>query len=526
MVALHKVATHLKVPMSKLVNNDVILLQPDDSVAVALKPLRAGCTVSVAGRQLEVLEEVPRGHKVAVRAVEQGQPVLKYGQMIGFATQPILPGQWVHEHNLSARRFERRAELATDCPPDPVAEETLFFDGIERADGRVGTRNYIALISTVNCSASVCRAVADRIKRDGLARYPNVDGVFAATHRGGCGIGYGGLEHSQLSRTLAGFAAHPNVADCVLVGLGCETTHPDYVCQCAPLGASRCCKRPKTLSIQACGGTTAAIDQLARMVAEMLPACNDVRRSRQPASKLVVGIECGGSDSNSGITANPVAGAASDLLVAQGGTSVVGETPELYGAEHLLARRAKRPEVARKLLERIRWWERYAEFFGAAINDNPSVGNKSSGLTTIYEKSLGAVAKAGTAPLSHVIEYAEPVPGPGLVFMDTPGFDAVSVTGLVAGGATVIVFTTGLGSCSGCKPSPVIKVASNTELYERLSGDMDFNAGVVLDGVPVEQAGRDLFKLILEVASGRRTCSERLDLGEEEFAPWSVGPVF
>ncbi len=504
----------------------LLLLNPRDTVAVAPRDLSVGSLVSAGEGIIELLEPVPRGHKVALRPIAEGEPVLKYGEAIGRAACPIRPGEWVHEHNLRAERTKCAVGDGVDPPPEPVADETAFFLGIERPDGQVGTRNYIALISTVNCSASVCRAVADRFRAEGLSRYRDVDGLMAATHKSGCGIGFGGREHTQLARTLAGFARHPNVADYVLVGLGCETTHPRFVAEHGLLAERRGCRPPRCLSIQECGGTTAAIERLKQMVADMLPRCNDVRRRRLPASKLVIGIECGGSDAASGITANPVAGAASDLLIAQGGSTIVGETSELYGAEHLLARRAKRPEVAAKLLERIDWWERYAELFGAELNNNPSVGNKAGGLTTIYEKSLGALSKTGSAPLRHVLDYAEPVPGPGLAFMDTPGFDAISVTGLVAGGATVIVFTTGLGSCSGCKPVPVIKVASNTEVFKRLSDDMDFNAGVVLEGTTVAEAGRSLFELILAVASGQRTRSELLGLGEEEFAPWSIGPIF
>jgi arabinonate dehydratase len=348
---------------------------------------------------------------------------------------------------------------------------------------------------------------------------------------------YGGEDHEQLDRTLAGFAKHPNVVAYILVGLGCETGQASHVVEGQDLvqvvlpgqraagGDNGSKRQPPIVTIQECGGIPKTIEVVTRMIREMLPAVNDVRRTNQPASKIILGTNCGGSDGNSGITANPALGIASDMIVAQGGSSILAETTEVYGAEHLLTRRAKTREIGQKLVDRIKWWEWYTSIFGADINNNPSVGNKEGGLTTIYEKSLGAVAKGGSAPLSGVFRYAEQVNVPGLVFMDTPGLDNVSVTGIVAGGANVVVFTTGRGSCFGCKPTPSIKVATNTPMYQHMIDDMDLNAGDVLEGVSLEQKGREIFDKILAVASGEKTKSEVHGVGEEEFAPWPIGPT-
>jgi altronate hydrolase len=399
--------------------------------------------------------------------------------------------------------------------------------GYDRGDGRFGTRNYVALISTVNCSASTSKYISERLRATGLlAQYPNVDGVVAVTHKAGCAMQYGGPDHLQLERTLAGFARHPNVSAYLLIGLGCETGQAIHLIENQGLlQLTPESRPPAVLTIQECGGIGKTVEAGVRAVAELLPRVNDVHRARLPADKIVLGTNCGGSDGNSGVTANPALGIASDLLIAQGAISILGETPEIYGAEHLLTRRAVSPEVGQKLVERIKWWEWYAGIFGAEINNNPSPGNKDGGLTTIYEKSLGAIAKGGSTALVDVVGYAEPVKARGLVVMDTPGYDPVSMTGIVAGGANVLVFTTGRGSVFGCKPAPSIKVATNTPMYEHMIDDMDVNAGVILSGTPVEEVGRQIFEEILEVASGKKTKSEINGVGEEEFAPWSIGPT-
>jgi altronate hydrolase len=512
-----------------------ILLRGEDNVAVAARPIPRGAVLDFGGRAVEVREPIALGHKVALADIDADAPIRKYGQIIGFASRAIPAGAWVHEHNVKADLFARDYAFASERPPVPRAEPRTF-PGFLRPDGRVGTRNYIAVISTVNCSASTSRYISERF-RDGAWRqdYPNVDGVFAVTHKGGCAMPFGGSDHATLERVLAGFANHPNVAAYVLVGLGCEVSFAQHVVEAHDLVALGGARRPgapaaeptrpRVLNIQEQGGITRTVEAAVAAVHQLLPVANTWTRSEQPASKIHLAMECGGSDGNSGVTANPALGVAADLIVAQGGTAVLGETPEIYGAEHLLTRRAVRPEVGARLVERIKWWEWYAGVFGAALNNNPSPGNKRGGLTTIYEKSLGALAKAGSTPLAGVVGYAERVDTPGLVFMDTPGFDPPCTTGLVAGGANVLVFTTGRGSVLGLKPTPCIKVATNTPLFERMADDMDLDAGTILEGEPVEGVGRRIFELILDVAGGRPTRSERAGVGEEEFAPWQIGPT-
>jgi altronate hydrolase len=512
------------VPLSSL----AVHLRPEDNIAVAARQLLAGQTFEFKGSTLTLSGRVGLGHKIALVSIGKGQAVYKYGQIIGFASRDIAPGELVHVHNVSADAFERDYAFCRDCPPPPDAPvEKRTWMGYDRGDGRYGTRNYIAIISTVNCSASTSKYISERFHQtDLLKQYPNVDGVVAITHKAGCAMQYDGPDHRQLDRTLAGFARHANVAAYIIVGLGCETGQAIHLIEgehLLQLNGSR--KQPIALSIQQCGGIARTVEAGVRTIAELLPRVNDVRRVPLTAEKLVLGTQCGGSDGNSGVTANPALGIASDLLVAQGGTSILAETPEIYGAEHLLTRRAVSRAVGEKLVERIKWWEWYTGVFGAEINNNPSVGNKEGGLTTIYEKSLGAIAKGGGTALVDVVAYAEPVQAKGFVVMDTPGYDPVSMTGLVAGGANVLVFTTGRGSVFGCKPAPSIKVATNTPMYEHMIDDMDINAGVILSGTPVEAVGRQIFEEILATASGKKTKSEINGVGEEEFAPWSIGPT-
>jgi altronate hydrolase len=516
------------VPLSQV----AVHLRPEDNIAVAVRNLPPGLAVQYNGRTFTLSQRIGLGHKIALRDINKGEAIYKYGQIIGFAREDIPAGSHVHVHNVSADAFERDYAFCRDCPPPPPPAEPRYFLGYDRGPDRpehlrYGTRNYIALISTVNCSAITSKYISERVRVSGLLqKYANVDGVVAITHKGGCAMQYDGPDHHQLDRTLAGFAKHPNVAAYILVGLGCETGQAVHLIEhqgLLQLGGLQ--KKPIVLTIQECGGIAKTVEAGVRAVAELLPRVNDVRRTRLSADKLILGTNCGGSDGNSGVTANPALGVAADLLVAQGGTVILGETPEIYGAEHLLTRRAIRREVGEKLIERIKWWEWYTGIFGAEINNNPSPGNKEGGLTTIYEKSLGAIAKGGSTALMDVVRYAEPVKAKGLVVMDTPGHDPVSMTGIVAGGANVLVFTTGRGSVFGCKPAPSIKVATNTPMYQHMIDDMDINAGVILEGTPVEEVGRQIFEEILAVASGKKTKSELSGVGEEEFAPWSIGPT-
>jgi altronate hydrolase len=511
------------VPLSQV----AVHLRPEDNIAVAARHLSAGQSFAFDGTTITLAGRIGLGHKIALAPIREGQPVLKYGQIIGFASRNISPGELVHVHNLDAGSFQRDYAFCRDCPPPPAPAAPRTWMGYDRGDGRYGTRNYIAIISTVNCSASTSKYISERFNRtDLLKQYPNVDGVVAITHKAGCAMQYGGPDHCQLDRTLAGFARHPNVAAYILVGLGCETGQAIHLIEgerLLQLNGSG--KQPLVITVQECGGIRKTVERGVKAITELLPRVNEARRVSLPADKIILGTNCGGSDGNSGVTANPALGVASDLLVAQGGTSIIGETTEIYGAEHLLTRRAVSREVGEKLVERIRWWEWYTGIFGAEINNNPSVGNKEGGLTTIYEKSLGAIAKGGSTALVDVVGYAEPVKAKGFVVMDTPGYDPVSMTGIVAGGANVLVFTTGRGSVFGCKPAPSIKIATNTPMYEHMIDDMDIDAGVVLSGTPVEEVGRLIFEEILLVAGGKKTRSEINGVGEEEFAPWSIGPT-
>jgi len=503
----------------------VIRLNPVDDVVVTLDQLVSGARV--AGEDVVALGLVPPGHKMATRAIEPGEAVRRYGQIIGFASQPIRAGQHVHTHNLAMGDFARDYAFAAEARPTPAAARRATFEGIVRPDGRVATRNYIGILTSVNCSATVARAIADHFRRDvhpeALAAWPHVDGVVALTHGAGCAIDAEGEGLAVLQRTLGGYACHANFASVLVIGLGCETNQIARLLATQGLAESA---QLHAFTIQDVGGTTRAIARGIERVEAMLPAADAVRRETVDARHLVVGLQCGGSDGYSGISANPVLGAAVDRLVAQGGTAILSETPEIYGAEHLLTRRARSPAIGHKLVERIRWWERHCERNGAQMDNNPSAGNKAGGLSTVLEKSLGGIAKAGTSTLNEVYEYAQPVREPGLVFMDTPGYDPVSATGQVAGGANLICFTTGRGSAYGCAPSPSVKLATNTALWERQSDDMDMNCGQVLDGSrSIDALGAELFELMLRVASGTRSRSEQHGYGQNEFVPWQLGVV-
>ena len=469
-------------------------------------------------------DQIPAGHKIAAVAVGNGEPLRKFGQIIGYAKADIAPGDWVHEHNVGIgnaeiRLDERRPTMNdTQAFPGPTS-----FAGYRRPDGRSGTRNYIGIVSTVNCSATVSRLVAREAERRGLlAELPGIDGIVPIVHGAGCGMGGHGEGFEMLSRTLRGYASHPNFAAVLMIGLGCEVMQiPRLSASLGPGGRDRV----HPLIIQEAGGTASTVAKAIALLREILPAASAVRRETIPVSELVLALQCGGSDGYSGLTANPALGAAADILVANGGTAILSETPEIYGAEHLLTKRAANDEVASQLMARIDWWRDYTARLGAEMNNNPSPGNKAGGLTTILEKSLGAVAKAGTSTLRAVYAYAEPVTARGLVFMDTPGYDPVSATGQVAGGANVLCFTTGRGSAFGCKPTPSIKLATNSDLYRRMPDDMDIDCGDILDGVGIRDKGAEIYARIIAVASGDRTKSELLGYGDEEFVPWQLGAV-
>jgi altronate hydrolase len=498
-----------------------IRLHPADDVVIARADLQLG--TRIAQENIRARASIPAGHKVATRAVSPGMPVRRYNQVIGFARKTIEPGDHVHEHNVGMGDFERDYAFCADYAPTQYVAEPATFQGIVRAGGRVATRNYLAVISSVNCSAHVSRLIAEYFRGDAMAEFPNVDGVMAITHRTGCGMASEGEPVRLLRRVLAGYATHPNFYGVLLVGLGCEANQVRELLQSQGLDPN---ERLHAFTIQEQGGTRRTVDEGVARIRELLPEANRVKREPVPASHLVLALQCGGSDGYSGVSANPALGAAADLLVRHGGTAILSETPEIYGAEHLLTRRARSREVGEKLIKRIRWWEDYTARTGGEMNNNPTPGNKRGGLTTILEKSLGAVAKGGTTGLMGVYEYAEAVTERGFVFMDTPGYDPVSITGQVAGGANVVAFTTGRGSVYGCKPSPSIKLATNSAMYHRMEEDMDVNAGAVVDGTAsVAEVGQQVFDLLLRVASGEKSKSEALGFGDDEFAPWVLGPT-
>jgi altronate hydrolase len=502
-----------------------IKLHPRDDVVIAASAVARGAVVEAGSGPLTVNTDIAPGHKIAIRSRREGDPVRRYGRIVGVATAPIDAGDHVHLHNLRqsdpAAESDSGEDVARAWRATPAEER--YFDGYLREDGRVGTRNYVAICSTVNCSASVSHLVRDRF-RDVKREYPNVDGVIALTHHAGCGHVSGGEDHRTLERVLSGYARHPNVAAYIVIGLGCEVAQAQPMIERHRLSLLSG-ERAPVIGIQYEGGVRKAVEAAAAAIARLLPAADRARRTRRPAADLVLATNCGGSDGYSGITANPALGRAFDEIVRLGGTGVLGETTELVGAEHTLACRAKDQAVAGKLLERIAWWRRHLRLHGVDFGDNPSPGNLAGGITTIVEKSLGAVVKSGTAPLVDVLDYAEPIQSKGFVYMDTPGFDPVSVTGLVAGGANVICFTTGRGSVFGCRPVPSIKLSSNSELYRRMPDDIDVDCGVILDGRSIDDVGRQIFEEILAVASGKPTKSELAGVGEAEFAPWVRGPV-
>jgi altronate hydrolase len=495
-----------------------IRLHPEDDVVIARVEIPTGTLV--AKEKVSAVVTIPAGHKLAVRDIAQGQPVRRYNQIIGFATRLIKAGEHVHVHNIAMGDFARDYAFCTLRKDTDYVREPATFLGITREDGRVATRNYIGILTSVNCSATVAKMVADHF-RGRLQDYPNVDGVVALTHKTGCGMASEGEGMEVLRRTMGGYARHPNFFATQVIGLGCEAN------QINQLLSSENLKRHDRLhafTIQEKGGTSKAVREGIARIQAMLPEANRVKREPVPASHLMLGLQCGGSDGYSGISANPALGAAVDLLVRHGGTAILSETPEIYGAEHLLTRRAVTKEVGEKLIRRIQWWEDYTARNNMEMNNNPSPGNKAGGLSTILEKSLGAVAKGGTTNLVDVYEYAQPVTAKGFVYMDTPGYDPVSATGQVAGGANMICFTTGRGSAYGCKPAPSLKLATNTPLFVHQEEDMDFNCGTIVDGTEtIPSAGERFFGLLLRIASGERTKSEVLGYGDDEFAPWTIG---
>ncbi|MFK7994470.1 MAG: UxaA family hydrolase [Granulosicoccus sp.] len=503
----------------------VLRLAGEDNVAVALRTLKPGEPLDDSDSALSKInasERIMKGHKVALSDLSAGSRVIKYSQLIGVASVDIKAGDHVHTHNLAFTSNDAALQPRADTLPELI-KCTDTFSGYARADGRVGTRNFIAVLSSVNCSATVAHRIASHFDHHLLSDYQNVDGVAAFTHGTGCGMDSAGEGFANLQRVLSGYATHPNVGGVLIVGLGCETsqiaeTLKEHKLADGPL--------LRTMNIQSSGGHVKTIARGVQMIDEMLVEINQLARTPCPASALSLALQCGGSDAWSGITANPALGHAADLIVRQGGSAVLAETPEIYGAEHLLTERAISKDVADQLMQRIDWWQDYVARNDGSLDNNPSPGNKLGGLTTILEKSLGAVAKGGTTSLNGVFRYAQKVNCPGFVFMDSPGYDPASVTGQIASGCNLVAFTTGRGSTFGSKPAPCLKIATNTDMYKQLSDDMDINAGtIVSDGDSIDKVGERVYQRLLEVASGSPTLSESHGLGDNEFVPWQIGAI-
>ncbi len=496
----------------------IIQLDSADTVAVARETLSAGAEVE----GVSIRDQIPAGHKVAIKGCQKGDPILKFAQIIGYAAQEIAPGDHVHTHNVEFRNVDGTYEFGTNLRVAPSATPDTFM-GYRRANGAVGTRNHIAIITSVNCSATAARMIAAHFTRQALADYPNIDGVTAYVHGTGCGMASDGDGFEALQRVMWGYARHPNHAAVLMVGLGCEMNQIDWLLEAYGLKQG---PTFQTMNIQGVAGLRRTVETGIKKITAMLPAANDVAREPCPVSELRVALQCGGSDAWSGVTANPALGHACDLLVGQGATGVLAETPEIYGAEHLLTARANSSETGERLIGLIRWWEDYTARNKGSMDNNPSPGNKAGGLTTILEKSLGAAAKGGTTPLTGVYKYAEPVTASGFTFMDSPGYDPASVTGQIAGGCQIVCFTTGRGSAFGSKPAPTIKIATNTTMAQQMDEDMDIDAGRILSqGVGVEDMGREIYNAILATASGTKSKSEAQGLGDYEFVPWQIGAV-
>ena len=500
-------------------HNNLIVLNKNDNVAVT--PFVIPAKTKIKGQNISSIDDIPFGHKICLKSVNRGDPVIKYDQIIGFASKDIIPGEHVHSHNLEFKEFDRAFKVVKKKSIINEKSE-LFFNGIMRDNSQVATRNYIGIISTVNCSATVTKMISEKIKQSGVLKdFPNIDGIVPITHSTGCGMNTESEGMQIFQRTIDGFKNHPNFSHVFVLGLGCECAQVDIFKE-----NIKHHNRIHFLTIQDEGGTKKIVDKVLSEIKNLLSVSNNIKREPLSVNNITLALQCGGSDGYSGISANPALGVAADMLVKQGGSSILSETPEIYGAEHLLINRANKQETADKLIAKIKWWQHYTSINNSSMDNNPAPGNKKGGLTTILEKSLGAVAKGGNSILEDVLSYAEPLKNKGFNFMDSPGYDPVSVTGQVASGANVICFTTGRGSCFGCKPVPSLKLSTNTEMYEKMREDMDINCGTIIEGKEkIEDVGRKIFELVIDTASGNPSKSEQNGYGDEEFNPWQVGVV-
>lgn len=499
----------------------VIRLDKEDNVVVARYDIPEGTEIPDEG--VTTLQPVPGGHKIAVCPIAKGEPIKKYNTIIGYAAEDIVPGTWMHSHNILFDEVNKDYAYSRDYKPVELIPEQdrATFMGIVREDGRVATRNIIAIVVCGNCAATVARKIAYYFDKERMKEWPNVNAVVPFITGIGCGMEMSGEPMDLLRRTICGTATNPNVAGSIILALGCERNNIDKMMEGAGLKEGKMLRR---LVTQECGGTRKTVEAGIQMVKEMMVEANKATRTRVPASELILALQCGGSDGYSGLSANPSLGRASDILIRNGGTVVLSETTELFGVEQTITCRAKTPEIGRKLVDHMNWWLKYNEGRDCQINGKVSPGNNAGGLSNVLEKSLGGAKKGGSTCLNEVYNYAEPITEKGLVIMDTPGYDPVSLTGQVAGGATICCFTTGRGSCIGRQDCPTIKIASNSPMYNRMEEDMDINCGQVIDGdKTLDEMGEIIFQRILDVASGAKTKSEALGVGYDEYVPWPIG---
>ena len=494
---------------------NIIKLNSKDNIGVAPMNIPEGAEIK---SNLKAQTDIPFGHKISIADIQKDELIYKYGQIIGKAFEKIERGSHVHTHNMMFYEFDRNYKFIKKNL-DTSYKKDKFFYGYKRNNNTVGTRNYIGLISTVNCSATVVKKIANKINLFlNENNYKNIDGAVCLKHSSGCGMNTSGKGMEVFNRTIEGFKSHQNFGKVFVIGLGCE---------CAQISLYKNNNSQNDieyLNIQDEGGTNEIINKVYTKVINEIPKINSIERTKSHLSNLTLALQCGGSDSYSGITANPALGVAADLLVSYGGSTILAETPEIYGAEHLLIERAVQESDIKKLNNQINWWKNYTQINDGSLDNNPSPGNKKGGLTTILEKSLGAVAKSGSSIMVDVLDYAEKISKPGFNFMDSPGYDPVSVTGQVAAGSNLICFTTGRGSCFGFKPAPSLKIATNTNMFNKLEEDMDINAGTIMDGVnTIEEIGHEIFEELILVASGKKTKSEINDYGDDEFNPWVIG---
>jgi len=514
---------------SPALSDFAVIVDPADNVAVVKTAVDAGLSLEApGGRTVTLTGAVTPGHRFATRAIPEGTFVLQYGQPIG-TSRGIAEGDPITLRNMSNEVPVVRdlpADLHIAAPDHFPASQVATWQGFRRPDGRIGTRNFVLIVPTSMCASHESQQIATIAEFTLYSRekFPNVDGVVAIPHNKGCGCSDGSNIDVML-RTLSNYAGHPNVGGVIFIGLGCEKTNLTAVEKYLQKEHVELGKPVVRFGIQEVGGTQAVIDRGLKEVADMLPIVNQTTRSAASMDELILGVKCGGSDGFSGLSANPALGRAADLLVRSGGTVLITEVPEFCGAEHILAQRSKDRATGEAVYEMVDWYKEYASKFGTVLNENPSPGNVAGGLLNITIKSLGAIAKAGTTRVEGVTGYAELPAGKGLWLMQGPGYDQESTPGLVAAGAQVVVFTTGRGTTIGNAIAPVVKLASNTPVHQRMSRDLDLSAGGIIDGTEtIAQVGARVFEHVRRVASGDVQAKAE-ETKHREFGIWAEQSV-